>query len=657
MKSCKLEKKLSVVCVLLYFIAVASSLAVEINVANYSFETPDLSPDGAQAGIPEWNINGPAAGVAHNGWNGGQIDLANSDGEQIAWLNAYADQGNELASSAIWQGVDQTYEVGQSYQLTVGVARAAWNPTNDDAQLQIRLWYQTTTATTIGSVTVTASELNWSSGGDLIDYTVTLPKVLATDAWAGKQIGIWIIATHNSGGKGDWVVDNVRLTIPDIASNPHPGDRETLVDVAAPLGWDAPTVFTPVGYNIHVGTDPNVNGASEIGWTGTEIEPAVDLEYSLTHATTYYWRVDALEPNSPTPIVHTGTTWSFMTAPPVPVVTADPISQTVASGTVIDLSVTALNADTYTWYQSEDSIADAGDVNVGTGRTIQVTVDDISKEGWYYCAASNAIDSDTSGMARIMIKRLVGHWDFEGDLTDKVAGAGPTHDGSATDPNFVAGVPEIGGQGYQFYGDGRVVTVADSDEYFNFYCQGLTIICWVKNQNPAVWDTICSKEYERELGFSGAKGFYLGRSNGGLGAFAIRPYEAVGGSYNVDDWHQLAAVLDPAAGKIRVYVDGVLGKESTVNPANFNKPNLAPLIFGAESTDGTIGASTAAIDDLKIYNYALDGGQIAQQYVDLMGGFICVGGNPASDLSGDCQVNLEDLGILAADWLNSNRIE
>lgn len=648
---------LTVVCVSLLLIAVGSSLAVEITVNNYSFETPDLSPDRAQTGIPSWNINGPAAGIAHNGWNGGQIDLANSDGEQIAWLNAYAHPTNELSNSAIWQSVNQFYEIGQSYQLTVGVARAAWNPTSDDAQLQIRLWYATSTATTIASVTVTASELNWSNGGDLIDYTATLPKVLATDAWAGKQIGIWIIATHNSNSKGDWVVDNVRLTIPDIALNPHPVDREALVDVAAPLSWDSPTVFTPVGYNVYIGTDPNVNDASELNWTGTEIEPAVDLEYSLAHATTYYWRVDALEPNNPTPIVHTGNTWSFTTAPPVPVITVDPVSQTVASGTVIDLSVSALNADTYTWYQSEDAIADAGDFNVGTGRILQVAVDDISKEGWYYCVASNAVDSDTSAMARVMTRRLVGYWDFEGDLADKVAGSVPTHNGSAVDPNFAAGVPQIGGQGYQFYGDGRVVTVENSDQYFNFYPQGLTISCWVKNQNPAVWDTICSKEYERELGYSGAKGFYLGRSNGGFGAFAIRPYEAVGGSFSVDGWHQLVAVHDPAAGTIRVYVDGVLSKELAANAANFNKPNLAPLIFGAESTDGSTGASSATIDDLKIYNYALDDTLIAQQYVEVMGGFICVGGNPASDLSGDCQVNLEDLSILADNWLNSNRVE
>jgi hypothetical protein len=196
-----------------------------VDVANDSFETPDLSPDGAQAGIPDWNINGPAAGVAHNGWNGGQINLANSHGDQIGWMNAYADTANELASSGIWQLLADSYTAGQSYELTIGVARAVWNPTEDSDQLQIRLWYDAAGGpATIASVTITASDLNWSNGGDLIDYTVTLPEVLVTDAWAGRQIGVWIVASYNApgGDGGDWVIDNVRLGKKQVSDTETP---------------------------------------------------------------------------------------------------------------------------------------------------------------------------------------------------------------------------------------------------------------------------------------------------------------------------------------------------------------------------------------------------------------------------------------------------
>ena len=56
-----------------------------LSVVNASFETPDLPPDGAQAGIPGWNINGPAAGVARN-VGAAANRIADSDGDQIGWL-------------------------------------------------------------------------------------------------------------------------------------------------------------------------------------------------------------------------------------------------------------------------------------------------------------------------------------------------------------------------------------------------------------------------------------------------------------------------------------------------------------------------------------------------------------------------------------------
>ena len=180
-----------------------------------------------------------------------------------------------------------------------------------------------------------------------------------------------------------------------------------------------------------------------------------------------------------------------------------------------------------------------------------------------------------------------------------------------------------------------------------------------KGSDPTIWDTLVSKEYEREISWNVGKGFYLGTNDRSAGAFAIRPAETLsaGGVVTTDQWHMLVGVHDPEVGVVRMYVDGQLLGESTANPANFNKPNLAPLVLGAESTDGTIGSSTATIDDLKIYNYALDSTTIAQQYVDINGGYICVGGIPAGDITGDCKTDIEDFAVIATNWLESNRVE
>jgi hypothetical protein len=450
----------------------------------------------------------------------------------------------------------------------------------------------------------------------------------------------------------------------DVANNPDPFNKETLVLPDSILSWEAPEVYVPVGYNVYIGTDPNVAGASQLNWTNTTIEPATDLAYPLLHETTYYWRVDSLEPNIPSPIIHKGALWSFSTAPAEPLVTGNPVAQTVTAGTMIDLSVTALNVDTYTWYRSVDTTFDpVTDTQIDTGSTISVAINGVEDEGYYYCVVSNDASEVQSEAAQILTKRLVGWWPLDGDLTDAVSTVIPgavTHDGSALDPNFVDGVAALGGQGYQFYGDGRIITIADSTEFFNFYPRGMTISCWVKNQNPSIWDTVCSKEHERESGHVGAKGFYLGRSNAGAAAFAIRPFETLSSNnlVTIADWHQLTGVYDPVDGVVRIYLDGLFRNEVAANSEGFNVPNLAPLIFGAESTDGTIGSSNATIDDVKIYSYALNSAEIAQQYVDVAGGYVCIDGVlPAADLSGDCQVNLDDFAILAEHWLDTNRAE
>ncbi|MBN2132424.1 MAG: hypothetical protein JW741_23180, partial [Sedimentisphaerales bacterium] len=57
------------------------------------------------------------------------------------------------------------------------------------------------------------------------------------------------------------------------------------------------------------------------------------------------------------------------------------------------------------------------------------------------------------------------------------------------------------------------------------------------------------------------------------------------------------------------------------------------------------------LDDLRMYNYALTGAEIAQLYYDVTGIATCVEA-PAADLSGDCFVDLKDFAEFVVDWLN-----
>lgn len=127
--------------------------------------------------------------------------------------------------------------------------------------------------------------------------------------------------TSNHGG-GVTSLAEVRFegTLTPIAappSFPAPADGETLVDTATTLTWTT-TGFAFDGFNVYL--DPNeikvTDGTADVtatdadgDSTNTEFVPPSDLAAN----TTYYWRVEAIEPNSPNPILHSTPTLSFKT--------------------------------------------------------------------------------------------------------------------------------------------------------------------------------------------------------------------------------------------------------------------------------------------------------------------------------------------------------
>jgi hypothetical protein len=86
--------------------------------------------------------------------------------------------------------------------------------------LQLSLYYldNLNNMVTVGSTTVTYDPnvfvVPTNGPLNLIDFTVNVPIVQASDAWAGQHIGIELLSTtplQQSSG-GNWDIDNVRLT-------------------------------------------------------------------------------------------------------------------------------------------------------------------------------------------------------------------------------------------------------------------------------------------------------------------------------------------------------------------------------------------------------------------------------------------------------------
>jgi hypothetical protein len=108
-----------------------------------------------------------------------------------------------------------SFEVGTSYQLTVGVTLSYYRPPTNGATLALSLYYRDAASNQVAVATtsITNTPGVFSNVAHLVDFVVTTPTVLAGDAWAGRHLGVAVTST---GGfelaGGAWDVDNVRLT-------------------------------------------------------------------------------------------------------------------------------------------------------------------------------------------------------------------------------------------------------------------------------------------------------------------------------------------------------------------------------------------------------------------------------------------------------------
>jgi hypothetical protein len=118
---------------------------------------------------------------------------------------------------------NSVFEVGKSYNLTVGVFGKGTLAPGSTLQLSLYFRDGASNKVMIGSTTVTYSAAAFPTNTplNLVDYQVNVPAVLPGDPWAGQNIGIQLLSTTplELATGGNWDFDNVRLTaIPEPAS-------------------------------------------------------------------------------------------------------------------------------------------------------------------------------------------------------------------------------------------------------------------------------------------------------------------------------------------------------------------------------------------------------------------------------------------------------
>jgi len=422
------------------------------------------------------------------------------------------------------------------------------------------------------------------------------------------------------------------------AYNPIPSDGATGVAVSQQLSWDPPTEYTPESYDIYLVTgEPNFVGVTPVNQSGNTYSP------SLVQTTTYYWKVDAYEPNA-VPILHEGEVWSFTTVDPTPVIETHPVSQTVAAGENVTFSVDGQNLTTFQWYHKTFG----GTVTpLGTNQIQDVTGVALADEGYYYCVA-NGLLSDS---ARLMTERLVAHWAFENNLEDSEG----TYDATYVDPNEANPVPTptfVAGRLGQALSktDGTLYAqVVDSNDFFNFFPQGFTASGWVKLDDVTRYNHIVRKDdFPTQNGWThqvyNSTPRLIVRDGTGVDV-------TTGTAVENDTWYHVVSTYEPGA-RYAVYVNGRLVVEDTTGVSTSIPGSASDIVLGQ--------SLLGLLDEVKIWTYPLAEKEVLQEYVNVTGVPECFG-ELLYDFSGpegtpDCVVDVYDLAEFASHWLDNDLI-
>ncbi len=458
------------------------------------------------------------------------------------------------------------------------------------------------------------------------------------------------------------------------------------------LEWMAPTDHTPLGYNIYI--DPNeadVSARKASVKYNTVLDTDVNHAVELAFDTQYYWLVEAVSDNAPPdPNFIPSAVVSFTTTPPDSAIETQPVGATVDAGQPVDtLVVSGRNVTTHQWHLDDAAIVGA------TSATYPIAAIAPGDEGVYHCVVSNGdvADEQETDHVVVLIKNDLAspelYYSFDADDFSDDSGNGWDGTLKLVDPNTLDPAPDpvadhsftsdaISGRAVTFGGETSYVDIVGSEDGLNFYPQGYTTSCWIKNDETknsyeiAVAKVGVDAEDAGAGWGTGVVNFYSDPN----GAFAS--LRASGDRYSgpwtslelvgrVNGYQLVVATYDPitALHKLHwvydnqslVYIEGAVGTP---------KLETGPLLLGTENVvdvmDGEVQIGDAlwaqfsgSLDEVKIWNYALSDDDIAGLFAAESGNWVCTE-DVLYDFDGDCKVGLSDFALFALEYLNDNRV-
>ena len=204
---------------------------------------------------------------------------------------------------------------------------------------------------------------------------------------------------------------------------------------------------------------------------------------------------------------------------------------------------------------------------------------------------------------------LIGWWKFDGDMVDS---SGNGRDGSLklTNPsstyNYVAG--PFGGQAFESI-DGAYIGIdgSASADWSQFRYDAMSIAMWMKSSQAASSVALISKGTTayKIIQYSTLS---AGRVRGYAGGVTSSGPYTTANCFN-GGWHHVVYVLDRLGKKFRIYVDGQLNNYSSIGTSAM-VTNSYDLAIGANPAAGTSYYFRGAIDDVRIYDYAISDAEI-----------------------------------------------
>ncbi|MHC4110494.1 MAG: lamin tail domain-containing protein [Planctomycetota bacterium] len=226
---------------------------------------------------------------------------------------------------------------------------------------------------------------------------------------------------------------------------------------------------------------------------------------------------------------------------------------------------------------------------------------------------------------------VVAHWRLDGNAAETVGGNHGTVYG-----NPVWTIGQLDGA-LRFEGDGDYVDCGN-DNSLNL-SNNFSIAAWFRVDSNAAAEIIC-KGNTNAFSPGGAYNIFYNGIDGKV-YFDVRSSDnttgdSAGMSVSLDEWTHVTGTF--SNGNITIYKDGAFADDGSL-PTPTIYINNEPLGIGAEGDGGT--AFTGAIDDVRIYDRALNEGEVQEvAYASVL--------EPnCADMDGDGNVNLYDFTLLA----------